>query len=446
MKQKSKFLWFLMGLGSEMQIIASLSFTELFSLLAAPFLFMRYHQEMKRDGIMPFFILSICVFIGCVIACQVNHTVFQAALRGYSVTAIIPCSIITSYWLIRRDANGFKWFLLGAALSTVLSTFAFQKAVEITGSAGGTSGAEAVEAIMNGPIYVTGRLRGFITLLTQGWYLHTPILLDIPASLFYALFAILTTVSGRSASLSAFAFVAILLIGGKKMQTMKKRICQRFWLLVILGVIGVFVVKNVYSTAASQGWLGEEALKKYEGQTKGDKSLMGLLLGGRMESFCGVLACVDKPIVGFGPWARDRYGYIDEFITKYGKPEDVEALIRSQMDGNAGGEYLIPCHSYITGFWVGYGIFGLVFWLYVLFVLFRYLKEDCWAVPQWFAWLACAIPGYCWNVFFSPLGNRFTPFIFIVACLMARAVRRGIFQLPMEMQCEMWENEQKRRG
>ena len=445
MKQKSKFLWFLMGLGSEMQIIASLSFTELFSLFAAPFLFMRYHQEMKRDGIMPLFTLAICVFIGCVIACHVNHTVFQFALRGYAVTSIIPCAIITSYWLIRRDPNGFKWFLLGVALSMVLSTFIFQKSVEITGEAGGVSGAEAVEAIMNGPIYVISRLNGFITLLTQGWYLHTPIWFDIPAVLFLAIFSILTTVSGRSTALGAFAFVGILLIGGKKMQTMKKRICQKFWLLAIFAVIGVFVAKGVYETAATQGWLGEEALKKYEGQTKGDKSLMGLLLGGRMESFCGLIACVDKPIVGFGPWAEDRDGYAEEFLIKYGKAEDVEAMMRWQQGGPTGRRYMIPCHAYITEFWLWYGIFGLLFWLYVVFVLLRYLKEDCWAVPQWFGWLACAIPGYCWGIFFSPFGNRFSPLLFVVACLMARSVRLGRFQLSREMQEEIWINEQKRR-
>ena len=428
-----------------MQIIASLSFTELFSLLAAPFLFMRYHQEMKRDGIMPFFILSICVFIGCVIACFANRTPFYFALRGYAVTSIIPCAIITSHWLIRRDPNGFKWFLLGVALSAVLCTFIFQKSVEVSTYAQGIAGENAADSILNNSTYLSSRLFGFCTLLTKGWYLHTPILYDVGVMIFFALLTVLTSESGRGGAVASFAFVGILLVGGKRMRTMRNRFCRKFWLLAIVAVIGVFVAKNVYSTAATQGWLGDAARKKYEMQTKGDKSLMGLLLGGRMDSFCGLIACVDKPIIGFGPWAVDRDGYAEEFLIKYGKAEDVEAMMRSQINGNVGGEYLIPCHAYITEFWLWYGIFGLLFWLYILFVLFRYLKEDCWAVPQWFGWLACAIPGYCWGIFFSPLSNRFSPLLFVVACLMARSVRLGKFQLSREMQEEIWINEQKRR-
>ena len=141
-----------------------------------------------------------------------------------------------------------------------------------------------------------------------------------------------------------------------------------------------------------------------------------------MESFCGLIACADKPIVGFGPWAMDEDGYKEEFLAKYAAREDYEKYVN--MMYYRGYDYemrLIPCHAYITEFWLWYGIFGLIFWLYILFVLARYLKQDCWAVPQWFAWLACAIPGFCWGIFFSPLGNRFAPFLLVVACLMARA-------------------------
>lgn len=437
-------LWFLLGLGSEMQIIASLSFTELFALIAGPILFIRYHQQMRRDGVLPFFCLSLCVFLGCVIACFANQTPFQSALRGYAVTSIIPCAIIVSHWMIRRDPNGFKWFLLGVTLSIVLCTFVFQKSVELVSSSAGAAGGKAAEAIMEGPIFWISRLKGFVLLLTQGWYLHTPIIWDVPAALFVSAFALLTTVSGRSAALSSLAFVVVLLIGGKRLYTMHERLCKRFWLLAVMAVIGIFLAKGGYETAANSGWLGEDARKKYETQTRGDTSLMALLLGGRMEAFCGLIACVEKPLVGFGPWAIDDGRYVERFLMKYGKQEDIDALMRMAL-ANPSAIRLIPCHAYITEFWLWFGIFGLLFWLYVLFVLFRYLKQDCWAIPQWFAWLACSIPGYFWSVFFSPLANRFTPILFVVACLMARAVRQGRFQLPYAMVREIEENERKRK-
>lgn len=443
MKKKSTVLWFLLGLGSEMQIIASLSFTELFALITGPILFFRNWQLMKRDGIMPLFVLSLCVFGGCVIACFANQTPFSFALRGYAVTSIIPCAIIVSHWMIRRNPNGFKWFLLGAAISIVSCTFFFQKSVEVSDLAGGGIGKGTSAAIISGPLFWISRLNGFVMLFTKGWYLKTPVFWDVLAAMFMIVFPLLTSVSGRSAALSALAFFGILLIGGKSQKTIRERFCKKFLLLCAFAVIGIFVTKAGYEISATNGWLGEEALKKYEAQTKGDTSLMGLLLGGRMESFCGLIACVDKPFVGFGPWAIDDGRYIETFLMKYGKSEDVEALVRNGIL-NSSYLRLIPCHAYITEFWLWYGIFGLVFWLYVLFVLIRYLKQDCWVVPQWFAWLACSIPGFCWGIFFSPLSNRFTPFLFVVACLMVRAVRMRNFRLPGEMEYEIVKNERRR--
>lgn len=448
MRNRLSLLWFMLGLGNELQIIASLNFTELFCLIAAPFIYVKNYQQLRRDGVMPLFVLSLCVLFGCSVACFANHTQFIFALRGYAVTCIIPCSIVVSHWMIRRAPNGFKWFLLGAAISIVVCTFVFQKSVEVSALASGEVGSRAVDAIMAGPIFWISRLKGFVTLLTQGWYLHTSVLFDVPMVLFLALFSILTTASGRSASLSAFAFIGILLIGGKRQMTMRNRFSRKFWLWMGLAIAFVFVAKAGYEIAATNGWLGEESRKKYEIQTKGDKSLKALLLGGRMESFGGLIACADKPIVGFGPWAMDEDGYTEEFLARYATRKDYEEYVRRMLFYRERGydpRRMIPCHAYLTEFWLWYGIFGLVFWLYILFALARYLKQDCWVVPQWFAWLACAIPGFCWGIFFSPLGNRFTPFLLVVACLMARAVRKGTFVLPPDMQNEILENERKRR-
>jgi hypothetical protein len=63
MNQKKTLAWFLFGLGSQLQIIASLSFTELFVFVAAPFIFLKKKDYMKRNGIMPFFLLSMLVLI-----------------------------------------------------------------------------------------------------------------------------------------------------------------------------------------------------------------------------------------------------------------------------------------------------------------------------------------------------------------------------------------------
>lgn len=436
MQKKLTWVWLLLGLGNKLQLVASLSITELIVIISAPFIFFKAYPQMKRDGIMPFFWLSILVIIGCVVASIANKTELPFVIRGLAVTCLISCSIIFSHWLLRHDPGGFKWFVIGAAFSMLLSTFVFKQATEVTMLG------ESSEAIMGGPIFWIKRLGAFVSVPVVGWYLHMPWIANVTFPLFMSVFAVTTSTSGRGASLRAICFVALVIIGGKTRKSMS-RISRHFVSICVLVFCGVMAMYLLYKVAAQQNWLGEGARAKYERQTHGGQGGIGrLILGGRGESIIGLLACRDKPIIGWGPWAIDKNGYAEEFIERFGTVEDLVHLqqtkIRAAKSGvlyGSGG--LLSCHAYITEFWAWYGIFGLIFWLYVTFVLFRYLKQDVNAVPQWFAWLACSVPGFLWNIFFNPLSERFGVPLFVVACLMARAVRKGSFRLPWEMIAEI---------
>ena len=432
MQRKLTFLWFVVGLGSRLQVVASLSISEIIVLVTAPILFLQNFKEMKRDGVMPFFVLSLVVIIGCVVASIANRTPAQYVLRGLAVTCIIACTIVFSHWILRRDPGGFKWFILALPFSAILSTFVFRSSVEMSMLG------ETTEDIMGGPIFWITRLKPLVLAPTTGWYLQMPWFVNVAAPLFIAGFSILTSTSGRSAALAAIGFTGLVIIGGKSRRSMG-RISRHFWLLCGAGMLLIVAMYSAYKLSASQGWLGEDAQKKYEAQTAGGTGGIGrLILGGRGESFIGLLACRDKPIIGWGPWASDERGYAEEFMKKYGTIEDYENIIKIiEWQRKCGvTERLISCHAYITEFWLWYGIGGLVFWLYVIFVLLRYLKHDVAAVPQWFAWLACSMPGLFWGIFFSPLSDRVGVPMTIVACIMARAVRLGKFKLPYEMEKE----------
>jgi hypothetical protein len=148
-----------------------------------------------------------------------------------------------------------------------------------------------------------------------------------------------------------------------------------------------------------------------------------------------------SPILGFGLCGRDPKGYHDEFIRQFGTAEDIENVyLTEQWLARAGisrADFGIPTHSYIGAFWVYFGCFGLIFWLYVLFVFFRYIKNDAYAVPQWYGWIACMLPSTLWNIFFSPFSGRISVTMLVVACLLVRAVRLRRQILPMEMVMEI---------
>ena len=433
-------MWFLLGLGSQLQIVASLGVSELAIFLIAPLIFLSEHKYMKQSGMTTFFGVSLLVVIGCAISCVANRPESRFVLRGFAVVCLTPCIIIVVHRMLRKRMDGIKWFLVGYAISGVVSTFVFQKSVEVTMQAGGVSGIDAADMIMSGPIYWIQRLSPFITLYPQGWYISCPFTISWLSPLFVVALAIFTSISGRAVAIGSIATTVLILLGGKTPSQIRRRICKNFWFLVILAIAGINCISVGYRILAQNGTLGEEARVKYENQTKGSHSIGQLLLGGRMASFCGLLACVDKPIVGFGPWAMDRGGYTQKFLEKFATAEDYNNYLSMiQFFSRIGirRESLIECHSYIVEFWCWYGIAGLIFWLYALFVLVRYLKEDCYAIPQWYMWLAGGIPMYIWDIFFSPFGNRVPRILMLVACLMVRAVRKGRVRMPNSMRAEI---------
>lgn len=433
------FSWgfFLFGLGSQLQIIASLSFTELFVLAAMPCVILSELPYMRRNGVMPCFVLSLLMLLGCIVASLVNHTPRVFVLRGMAVCCIVPSVIVVGHWMLRRNMNGFKWMFLGTALSGILCLFVFRRAVDVSMLAGGVEDSQTTALIMSGPLFWITRVSSWLLLPIRGWYLQCPILYSALTPVGLAAFSMLTSVSGRSAALAAMGSTFFVFVGGKKQKSMRK-IGKYFWTVALAGIFGGILFKNVYGYSASHGWLGEEARAKYERQTLGGTGIFKLLLGGRMESFGGIFACLDNPIIGFGPWARDFKGYNEEFLRRFGTYEDYESMLqKKRFRASKGGVGMIAGHSMIMQSWIWYGIGGLLFMLYLPFVALRYIKQDCWAVPQWFFWLAAGIPSLLWNVVFSPLCDRVMIFMTLVAFLLCRAVRKGRQRLPIEMLVEI---------
>lgn len=437
-RANSKWLiWFLLGLGSQLQIIASLSMTELALFVMTPILFSQELPYMRRNGATTLFWLGVLMVVGCMGSSLFNHTPFPKAFRGIAATSLVPCSIVVMHSMLRKDLKGYGYFLIGSCISFFLCTFIFQHSFEIDSLAAGERGAAAVEEIMSGPIYWIGRLGSAATLWPRGWYLSCPTAYCVMVPLGLAFFAVLTSTSGRSAALANFAGVVLVLIGGKKRRTMR-RVSRNFWVICFCGLIGVLVANRVYKYAALNGLMGEESRAKYLRQTTRGTDVVSLIIGGRADSVAGLFACLARPIVGYGPWAVDRNNYFEAFLRKYGSVEDHEGYLRGEQSRlKLGRERLMPGHSCIFGSWLAYGFPGLLFWLYVLFVVIRFVRQDCWVVPQYFFWLVASVPGFMWNIFFSPMTDRVMPSFLCVAMLLARAVRRGRQQLPQSMAIEI---------
>lgn len=172
-----------------------------------------------------------------------------------------------------------------------------------------------------------------------------------------------------------------------------------FLFTLLGGVVFYQVAVTAYEMAASSGILGAEALEKYQNQTEGDA---GLLLSGRPELLVSWQAIADSPIIGHGSWAKD-YTYVElylEALDKRGVP----------IVGDPYSSGLIPTHSFFFGSWVEAGIFGGLFWIYVMAVCGRSLYS-LFHIPYWSRpFVAFILLSLIWDVLFSPFGaqERFT--------------------------------------
>lgn len=99
-------IWFLLGLGSQLQIIASLSMTELALFIMAPVLLFSELPYMRRNGIMPLFWFAVWMVIGCIVSSLYNHSPFPKVLRGLAATTLLPCTVVVMHSMLRKDMKG----------------------------------------------------------------------------------------------------------------------------------------------------------------------------------------------------------------------------------------------------------------------------------------------------------------------------------------------------
>lgn len=437
--EKNRILLFAIGLFSQTQIYVggAIGLSELFVFVAAPIIFMKNYGILQREGFMKLIGLVFASLVGCCIACYINSTPARDAIRGIMANYGLFAAIVVFHSILRRNLLGVRWFLLGVAFSLVISTFTFQNASELYKYGEGMAGAGAVDGIMSAPLYWTARIGSFWVLPCTGWYFSTPQIWNWSSMGIWGIVsAFISKGSGRSSAITMLASAMLIYMCGKS-QSRIQRVSKHIGRLLLLGLVFLYVVTGVYKFSASTGVLGEEAQQKYEKQVKGAKSPLAVLMSGRSEFFVGIYACLRKPIFGYGPWAWDKEHIYEDWLNKYGTGEAVEryyelARERARL-GWAEGLHLIPAHSVIVSFWLSYGIAGLVLWLYVLYKIWRYMRYDMYAVPQYVGYIVGWLPMYLWNILFSPFGGRLEYGAFLSAILLCAAVRRGVVCLPREM-------------
>ena len=436
-----KLFLFLIGLGSQTQIqfVGSIGISELLLFLIGPFVFFLDYRQLKADGFMPFVWLSILTCVGCLLSGVFNHTHLILLVKGLASPYSVFVVTVVFHRLLRKDFSALKWFILGVFVSSIVSIFVFQQATYAVRGGEFLEGSEATNVIISNPLFWSSRITSLVMLPISMWYVSTPYAYSASMPFVTALVKILfSQASGRSAALCSFLAGFYIAIAGKNVQRMRR--VGRNFLLVLVGLVVLLMIgKQVYVYAAKNNYLGEKAQAKYYRQTQGSSSILKIIMGGRLEFFTAIRACMDRPIIGFGAKPLDTKGYYEQMLEKYGTPDDYEMYVKLIQDRAKRGitYHMLPSHSHLASFWLQYGIIGLIFWLYVLWMFLRFFTRYSHGIPQWYGYCVLVISDFLWDIFFSPFSGRISIAVLMSCILFARAVVQGRCQLPWEMQNEI---------
>ncbi len=432
------FLMFLLGLGSATKIyfLGTISFTELVIFPLAPVLLLKQYSNMRRDGLISFVYMTVMLLCGMLFSAWFNKAPHTFTVKLFAVYYGFIAFFVVFYCVLRQNFMGLGWFFVGSAISGIITIWAFNPQA-MAGESGFAYIANADSGtVIAGPLFWISKLRSFGQLPIMLSYFKTPLAYSVGTPIMFVAFALFNTISGRAQSFCVLLGGAMMLIGRKSRAHMRG-IGRHFVVFIIFGVLVVFCYKLIYSYAAENGYLGEEARHKYEVQTDRGKGLLNLLMAGRKEFFIAASAIVDRPLVGFGPRAEDYKGYTEKFLRSYGSDQEIAAYVyyRAQY-ASLGHRMQIPSHSHIMAAWLWCGLPGLLFWLWILYSMYRHIRYYSASIPQWYGYFALTIPATLWSIFFNPISSRSAIPLLMVCMLFAKAIGEGRMLLPYEMEME----------
>lgn len=429
--KKNKWVLFLIGCFSmtQIRVIGFIGISELFLFFLAPLYCVHDWDLLKKHGFSTIIVLSLCCFAGGIVSNLVNNVSFYDGSRGVASPYAIFALIVCMHHFLHLNIFNMKWLIVGFAISAVISTFILQPGSGRNMAADGSifGGVEHIESVMGYPLFWVSQFDHWLNMPIRIAYLQVPSVYTIAVAVFLPIYSLIWA-GGRSAFLTIAFSYAIIFIGMKNRNRMHA-IRRYFWLMAILGILLGLLLKGIYIYAVTHELMSEGQQKKFERQSQAGTGVMRLLIGGRVDFFAGLTAALEKPLLGHGSWARDTGGYYERFLFKYGMETDYERY-RTKIDKGIIG--YLPGHSNVITAWNWYGIFGLIFWLYVFYLYVLTLKKNMATIPQWFGYFALVLPGAIWNFFFSPFGNRVSSCLIMVLCLFVKAVSEGrmIIQLP----------------
>jgi hypothetical protein len=167
---------------------------------------------------------------------------------------------------------------------------------------------------------------------------------------------------------------------------------------LILFTIGLSSAYSVYENLTLKGIFGFDQQQKFENQSHAGP----ILLVARSELLYELEAIKKTRILGLGSNPYVDQNYLERValaeLNNGVHHSSTAAFIQYSRDGR------IPAHSMILSAWMESGIFGLIFWLYLTWLVVLTILNSTGREPTFGLLLRYLTINYLWAAIFSPLG------------------------------------------
>lgn len=389
-KRKDYFIFFAGLIGTfPLRILGTFYPIEILAFVS--YLFIPWRRYARNPRMVKLLKFAFLWLLGAIIADLWNHTGQIEMLKGWFNIIFFIGLLPFVYWALEDNPKRWIWYVAGNGISSLLSFYTV-RGEDFADRAYEIWQLYAWEPFVIGcasVLYYRGKHK--LAMLTYlGWA-------------FYSLYG-----GSRNMFLTISLAVCIMYMVdkfkerslGEKIVRFKSKLVPVFVSLLI----GALCVDTIYENLASTGALGDLAYEKYMQQKY---SSGNLLQNGRAETFLGLEVIMQNPIIGYGSFATYKSGMFDS--------GDITNKLNSYYDG-ADVEYL-PSHSHVVGYWLYHGILGGVFWMYILFLMWKLFKSGAFMYePKLIGHCLYYTVAVLWAICFSPFGQR-APMAFYIAYL-----------------------------
>lgn len=379
--------------GFYVRVVGVLCVAELISLLIAAYVVLTNKISFtKNKQFKNIIILCILAFVGTIISGIVNSSSFIDIMKWLFTIFLFVVDIIAVFWLLSDKVTRIIYYLFFSMISvlltsTILPQFSVHTLVDIGNEITQKTLSERLD--LNAELFAYQYAPIFLFLIA---FLYGKMPKLTIAIMFFAGVFFLFGDSRHLFLVYELAAVIMVFLGvvtePNKMIKLKK-IQKNFVTFFIILLGAAIVIKSGYEYMAKNGILGEWAQYKYELQSSNDNDIV---LGSRMVTFEGLYIILKDPIWGYGPYAKDNHGYIQEFGRMMGIEYDSSKLL--------GG------HSYLIQFWTYGGILSLLFWIYVIYISIVFILRGITYIPRLTPFLLISTILLLYNILFSPFSNR----------------------------------------